>query len=119
MKSVVVYSPDFSLCYSFLMFLQSHYKVVATTNLDAVIAMVKNSSADLVIIDSEPDHTIQNLVNDLKNINSETPIILTYVYSNKLSVLENNIKKNVKEIFYKPFDLNEISLRIPHLFSTI
>lgn len=119
MKSVVVYSPDFSLCYSFLMFLQSHYKVVATTNLDAVTAMVRNSSADLVIIDSEPDQTIQEVVNDLKNINSETPIILTYVYNNKLSVLENNIKKNVKEIFYKPFDLNEISLRIPHLFSTI
>ena len=87
MKSVVVYSPDFSLCYSFLMFLQSHYKVVATTNLDAVTAMVRNSSADLVIIDSEPDQTIQNLVNDLKNINSETPIILTYVYNNKLAVL--------------------------------
>lgn len=99
------------------MFLQSHYKVVATTNIDAVSAMVRNASADLVILDSEPDQTIQELLNDLKKINPETPIILTYVYNDRLSGSENNIKKNVKEIFYKPFDLNEISVRIPHILS--
>lgn len=117
MKSVVIYSPDFSLCYSLLMFLQSHYKVVATTNLDAVSAMLKNSSADLVIIDSEPDQTIQDLVNSLKEVGYNTPIILTYVYNTKLSVSENKIKSSIKEIFYKPFDLNEISKRIPLLIN--
>lgn len=113
MKSVVVYSPDFSLCYSLLMFLQSHYKVVATTNLDAVSAMLRNSSADLVIIDSEPNQVIQNIVSDLKVIKPEIPIILTYVYNNSLLLSENKIKSSIKEIFYKPFDLNEISSRIP------
>lgn len=97
------------------MFLQSHYKVVATTNLDAVSAMMKNSSADLVIIDSEPDELIQNVVQNLKNVNPDTPIILTYVFNSKFSVPESNIKKIVQEIFYKPFDLNEISSRIPFL----
>lgn len=115
MKSVVVYSPDFSLCYSLLMFLQNHYKVVATTNIDAVSAMVRNASADLVIIDSEPDQTIEELLNHLKTMNPQTPIILTYVYNNRLSIFENKIKKNVKDIFYKPFDINEISSRIPFL----
>lgn len=119
MKSVVVYSPDFSLCYSLLMFLQSNYKVVATTNLDAVSAMLRNSSADLVILDSEPNTVIQNMVNDLKSINSETPIILTYVYNSRLLNSENKIKSSIREIFYKPFDLNEISSKIPHLIGAV
>lgn len=118
MKSVVVYSPDFSLCYSLLMFLQSHYKVVATTNLDAVSAMIRNSSADLIIIDSEPNQSIQNLINELQAIDVNTPIILTYVYNSKLSIHEESIKCKVKEIFYKPFDLNEISSRIPMLLGS-
>lgn len=119
MKSVVIYSPDFSLCYSLLMFLQSHYKVVATTNLDAVSAMLRNSSADLVIIDSEPNQVIQNMVNDLKSIKPETPIILTYVYNSRLLISENKIKSSIREIFYKPFDLNEISSRIPYLIGAV
>lgn len=118
MKSVVIYSPDFSLCYSLLMFLQSHYKVVATTNIDAVSAMIRNSSADLIILDSEPDKSIQSLINELQTLNNTTPIILTYVYNSRLSLLEANIKCKVKEIFYKPFDLNEISSRIPMLIGS-
>ncbi|HSL87750.1 MAG TPA: hypothetical protein VK870_00450 [Ignavibacteriaceae bacterium] len=119
MKSVVVYSPDFSLCYSLLMFLQNHYKVVATTSLDAVSAMIRNSSADLVILDSEPNEIIESLLKEVKNINCQTPIVLTYVYNSKLSVVENKIKPSVKEIFYKPFDLNEISTRIPNLLNAV
>jgi DNA-binding NtrC family response regulator len=101
------------------MFLQNHYKVVATTSLDAVSAMIRNSSADLVILDSEPNETIERLLIEVKNINCETPIVLTYVYNSKLSVVENKIKQSVKEIFYKPFDLNEISTRIPNLLNVI
>lgn len=101
------------------MFLQNHYKVVATTSLDAVSAMIRNSSADLVILDSEPNETIERLLIEVKNINCETPIVLTYVYNSKLSVVENKIKPNIKEIFYKPFDLNEISTRIPNLLNVI
>lgn len=117
MKSVVIYSPDFSLCYSLLMFLQSHYKVVATTNLDAVSATMQNSCVDLVIIDSEPNDLIQDIVRKLKTVNPETPIVLTYVYSSKYSASENKIKKSIREIFYKPFDLNEISNKIPFLIN--
>lgn len=115
MQSVVIYSPDFSLCYSLLMFLQSHYKVVATTNIDAVSAMMKNSSVDLVIIDSEPNELIQDIVTDLNALYPDTPIVLTYVFNSKYSASEMNIKKSIREIFYKPFDLNEISNRIPFL----
>ena len=40
MKNIVIYSPDFSLCYSLLMYLQTQYKVVATTDMDGVAQLV-------------------------------------------------------------------------------
>ncbi|MCA2005427.1 MAG: hypothetical protein LDL01_06465, partial [Ignavibacterium sp.] len=55
MKRVVIYSPDFSLCYSLMMFLQTNYRVIATTDLEIVSSLICNKTADLVIIDAEPD----------------------------------------------------------------
>lgn len=115
MKSIVIYSPDFSLCYSLLMYLQSQYKVVATTDIDIVQSLICNKSADLVILDSEPSSNIQIKCEQFKKCRSEVPVLLTYVFNNKIKDLESGIKKFVNEIFYKPFDLNEIVTKISSL----
>lgn len=118
MKNIVIYSPDFSLCYSLLMYLQTQYKVVATTDLDVVSSLVCSDSADLVIMDTEPTAEVQIKCEQFKKCRADVPLILTYVYNNKVRESENRIKKFVNEIFYKPFDLNEISLKIPSLLLT-
>lgn len=115
MKNIVIYSPDFSLCYSLLMYLQTQYKVVATTDLEVVQSLICNKSADLVILDSEPSSDVQIKCEQFKKCRSEVPVILTYVFNNRIKDFETTIKKYVNEIFYKPFDLNEISARISTL----
>lgn len=97
------------------MFLQTQYKVVATTDIDVVQSLICNGSADLVILDTEPSADIQDKCEKIKKCRSEVPVILTYVFNNKVKESETSIKKFVNEIFYKPFDLNEISSRIPVL----
>ena len=69
MKNVVIYSPDFSLCYSLLMYLQTQYKVVATTDIEVVSALVCNGSADLVIMDKEPDANLLLKCEQFKSAN--------------------------------------------------
>jgi DNA-binding NtrC family response regulator len=118
MKNIVIYSPDFSLCYSLLMYLQTQYKVVATTDLEVVSSLVCSDSADLVIMDTEPTAEVQIKCEQFKKCRADVPLILTYVYNNKVRESENRIKRFVNEIFYKPFDLNEISLKIPSLLLT-
>jgi len=118
MKNIVIYSPDFSLCYSFLIYLQSHYKVVATTNLNVVSSLISSNSADLVILDTEPTFDIQIKCEEFKKCNADIPLILTYVYNKRIQDSENSIKKFINEIFYKPFDLNEITSKIPALLAT-
>ena len=115
MKNIVIYSPDFSLCYSLLMYLQTQYKVVATTDIEVVHSLVCNHSADLVILDTEPSADIKLKCEQFKKCRSDVPLILTYVFNNRVKDSEIQIKKFVNEIFYKPFDLNEISSRIPVL----
>lgn len=117
MKRVLIYSPDFSLCYSLMMYLQIHYRVIATTDLDIVAGLICNKNADLVIIDAEPNSELIDKCYKFKNCRSEIPIILTYVFTNKSKEPENRIKQIVDEIFYKPFDLNEITLKIPELLN--
>lgn len=115
MKKVVIYSPDFSLCYSLMMYLQTNYKVIATTDLDIVSDLVRNGNADLIIIDAEPEANLIKKCEDFKKFNTDIPLILTYVYSNKSQTNEKSLKQFVDEVFYKPFDLNEITSKIPVL----
>ena len=56
-------------------------------------------------------------VKNLKSCRSDIPLILTYVFNNRIKESENRIKNFVNEIFYKPFDLNEITARIPALIT--
>ena len=99
------------------MYLQTQYKVVATTDLDVVSSLVFSNSADLVILDTEPNTEILLLCEKIKKCNGDLPLILTYVFDNRIMGTENKIKKFVDEIFYKPFDLNEISSKIPVLLT--
>lgn len=118
MKKIVIYSPDFSLCYSLLMFLQTQYKVIATTDMEVVSSLICSGSADLVIMDTEPDSDVLIKCEQFKKCKSHVPLILTYVFNNRVKEPEGQIKKFVNEIFYKPFDLNEISSKIPSLLAS-
>ena len=100
------------------MYLQTQYKVVATTDMDVVSSLVCNGSADLVIMDTEPDSDVLSKCEQFKKCKSEVPLILTYVFNNRVKEPEGKLKKFVNEIFYKPFDLNEISAKIPALLTS-
>lgn len=97
------------------MYLQTQYKVVATTDIEVVQSLICNKGADLVILDSEPSSDIQLKCEQFKKCRAEVPVLLTYVFNNRIKELETQTKKFVNEIFYKPFDLNEIASKISTL----
>lgn len=100
------------------MYLQAQYKVVATTDLEVVSSLVCGRTADMVIMDIEPNSDVLNKCAQFKKCNADLPVILTYVFNNRFKEPESEIKKFVTQIFYKPFDLNEISSKIPVLLPT-
>lgn len=114
-RNVVFYSPDFNMCYSFLMYLQDIYNVTTTTDLKVLEILVSKSDIDLVIIDDEPSKKIEALCKNIRFSNAALPVILTYVFKDQIKEVEADIRQYVSSIFYKPFDLNEISMKLSAL----
>ncbi len=117
MKRVLFYSPDFSLCYSLLIYLQDKYNVTSSTDFNVLNSLAENMDFDLFIIDSEPNLKLENLCLDIKKSSPNLKIVLTYVYSKKNSAAENRIRDYISTVFYKPFDLADITKSIPDIIT--
>jgi DNA-binding response OmpR family regulator len=96
------------------MYLQDRYKVTTTTDLNVLKAVVSSSEFDLIIMDTEPSVEVELFCKDIKSA-SNTPVILTYVYKKQIDDFDNSIRRYVSSVFYKPFDLNEVSMKLSSL----
>lgn len=114
-KKIIFFSQDITIGYSFLMYLQNIYDVTVTTDLNVIKMLSSKSEVDLVIIDSEPNKEIETFCENLKESNKKLPVIIFYVYKDKIKELDNNIRKYVNSIFYKPYDFNEVSKLVSSL----
>ncbi|HPI38342.1 MAG TPA: hypothetical protein PK397_10390 [Ignavibacteriaceae bacterium] len=112
MKSILIFSPDSSLCASLMMYFNDKYNVTATTKFDDIIGIIKSTKFDLIIMDSEPDKKTAGLIDGVAEKYPDLPIILTYVYTSKYAEIENGLKEHVAAVFYKPIDLADVSERI-------
>ena len=117
MKKIVFYSADFTLSISLLMYLQSNYNITTTSNIEDLKAICSSFNCDLIIIDAEPSKKMEEICKDIKSISPSIHIILVYVYDNKFKELERNIKKYINTVFYKPFDLENVTQQLTALTS--
>lgn len=97
------------------MYLQDGYSITTTTNINTVKSFVKSSHFDIIIFDTEPSPLIESICKEIKQNKPNTSIFLTYVFKNQIKEFECTIRKYVNSIFYKPFDLNEVSLKLSSL----
>ncbi len=100
------------------MFLQDKYIVTTSTDFNVLKSLINNSDFDLVMIDSEPNKKIERFCSAIKNSTSDLKIILTFVYSKKTSAAENRLRDYISAVFYKPFDLTDISNILPGIFTS-
>ena len=91
------------------MYFQNDYNVTTTTNLNVLKMMTSHIKFDMVILDTDPSKIVETVCKEIREQDSEVPIILTYVYRNNEKIFDTNIRKYANSIFYKPFDLNEVS----------
>jgi DNA-binding response OmpR family regulator len=112
MKKIIFYSPDFTLNLSLLMYLQSKYNITTTTDIQDLKAICSSFKCDLIILDSQPSDDMERLCKEIKLFKPEIPIILLYVFDNKFKSFDQSIRKYVDSIFYKPFDLDNVSQKL-------
>ncbi|PIW69655.1 MAG: hypothetical protein COW08_06020 [Ignavibacteriales bacterium CG12_big_fil_rev_8_21_14_0_65_30_8] len=112
------YSEDFNLCLSLLVYLQNKFNVITTTNFDNIDKIAKVTELDLLFLDVDPDNKVESFCENFGKNNPVVPIIITYVYKSNLKLLDSKIRENVSSVFYKPYDLDEISERVTFLLET-
>lgn len=115
MKSILFYSPDFSMCYSLLMYLQDKFNVTTTTDIEIVQSLISTSDFDVILLDTEPSVQVEEICRTLKTTKNNVPVILTYVYQNQIKDRDTIIRPFVNSVFYKPFDLNEVTRELSAL----
>ncbi len=108
MKKILIYSSDFIMSFSFLMFLQNRYNITLTTDLRDFELISKNTSFDIILMDAEPNKETESICRNIQRLKT-IPVILFYVYSSDFKEFDQKIRKYVRTIFYKPFDLFEVS----------
>ncbi|MEO8166936.1 MAG: hypothetical protein ABI623_01725 [bacterium] len=117
-KTILIYSPDLNFCFSLAMLFQNKFNVITTTDPLTIESFVVHYSANLLIVDAVPSEKMREQMHALKQLNHELPIIALYVYSSRGAHLDQDVRKVVDSVFYKPFDLPAVSKRINDLLST-
>jgi DNA-binding response OmpR family regulator len=103
------------MCYSLLMYLQDKFNVTTTTDIEIVQSLISGSGFDVILLDSEPSLQIEEICRTLKATRNNVPVILTYVYQNQIKDRDSKIRPYVSSVFYKPFDLNEVTRELSAL----
>lgn len=114
-KQIIFYSHDFNIGYSFLMYLQNVYQVTITTDINVLKNIIYTVDVDLLIFDAEPTEKMELFFEELKLKKPEIPVILTYVYKAQIKELDSRLRKSVNSVFYKPYDLNEVTRKLTAL----
>ena len=95
------------MSFSFLMYLQNRYNITLTTDIKDFELISKNTCFDIILMDAEPTEETECICRNIQHITT-IPVILLYVYRNELKDFDKKIRKYVKAIFYKPFDIMEV-----------
>ena len=118
MKTILFYSKDFNLCLSLLVYLQNKFNVITTTDFDLLDKIAVSAKPDLLFIDTDPNQKIETFCENFSSNNPNIPVIITYVYKSVLKTLDSKIRENVSSVFYKPYDLDEISEKVSSLLAS-
>ena len=106
------------MSFSLLMYLKDKYNITVSMDHDDLLKIVKCTKFDLVLLDMEPSDMMEKLCEEIKMVNSQIPVVLIYVFKNKNRDFDLKIRKYADFIFYKPFDLNEVTKELSTLTGT-
>ncbi len=118
MKTILFYSKDYNLCLSLLVYLQNKFNVITTTDFDILNNITSAIKPNLLFLDTDPDSKVEFFCENFSTNNNSIPVIITYVYKSNLNVIDKKIRENVSSVFYKPYDLDEISAKVSSLLTT-
>lgn len=117
MKKIILYSTDPAINLSLILYLKDKYFVTTTTDKNDLEKIINSSNYDAVLLDIEPSEQAERLCKNLKLFNRNVPIILIYVYREKKKEFDMSIRKYIDFVFYKPFDIKDMSSELSYIMN--
>ena len=114
-KSILIYSPDLSICFSLSSFLQDRFNVLTTSDPELLRSLATIQSTALVIIDDEPSSAMIERLRQLRKDTQDLPLLMFYVYGPGNLQLDKSAREHVNTVFYKPINVHEITSKIEEL----
>jgi response regulator RpfG family c-di-GMP phosphodiesterase len=115
-KTLLMYSPDASLCMCFSMLYQDNYNVVTTTDIVRLGRLTRSHPPDVLVVDAEPSEELLSQLQAAKRIRCDLPILLFYVFDSREGSMDERVRSHVDTVFYKPFDIQNVSRRLEEIF---
>ena len=115
-KRILIYSKDPDFCISLALLFQEEYDVSSTTLLSEARDKIDSRQADLLVADSS--NSLQDIykhLEDIKRHEPSFPVVLLYVYRFENKDLEENLRRYVNALFYKPIDIAQLSKSVHSL----
>lgn len=115
-KRILIYSKDPDFCISLTLLFQEEYDVSSTTLLSEARDKIDSRQADLLVADSS--NSLQDIyrhLEDIKRHEPSFPVVLLYVYRFENKDLEENLRRYVNALFYKPIDIAQLSKSVHSL----
>jgi DNA-binding NarL/FixJ family response regulator len=116
-KTILIFSPDLSLCFSLSSLFQDRYHAVTTTNIATFERLATCFGADLAIVDEIPSDFLIGRLEALGAGRPKIPVIMLYVYNGKDVALDRAIRSRVDSVFYKPVEISVVSKRIDEILA--
>jgi PleD family two-component response regulator len=119
-KKILIFSTDFDFCKSLEMLFQSKYDVFSTTDMDSLFSIIANDQVDLLLTDSaKSERDILRVIKNIKSVVRELFVVLLYVYKFTEEETENEFRKYVNTILYKPIDVSQLENILDTLLVTV
>jgi DNA-binding NtrC family response regulator len=119
-KKILIFSTDIDFCKSLMMLFQSKYDVISTTEMDNIFTIIANDQVDLLLTDSaKSERDILRAIKNIKSVVKELFVVLLYIYKFSEEETENEFRKYVNTILYKPIDVSQLEKILDTLLVTV
>ena len=115
-KTIVMYSPDVSLCMSLTLYFQVEYTIVTTTDSNAIPTLVERYHPSLVIVDALPTSWFLQLFDTWKGAHPAPRVMLFRVWRYEDRKREAAIHKSIDYVVYKPLDIDLVARIVSGVF---
>lgn len=115
-KKILLADGDGEVIASVRAYLKDDYEIISVMDGNDILPVIRSEKIDLMVLDLDIPHTyFFHILNKVREMAPELPVIVTYVYFDTTQELEAMVRKMCHALILKPFNVAKVKQRIDSL----